>query len=144
MLSKISREVFIEEVYQFLINPSFSVEKDFNNFILLILDRSEKNRPEPGFIESLKLELNPLFSLFLEKKDSFEGILMAHLENFEKVPKLIQSILLAFLVEQEFFDIESLKQKNLINKYIRYCNSYCFLEESKVVHAVLLKTVSGI
>lgn len=139
MLNKLSREVLIELIYQFLLNPKIKFPEEIVNLVEISLNK-EGNK----FKDSSKLDLDSL-NLLLNQFNTdlvfqLEIKLQEFLKDYTKTPSLIKSVLIAFIIEKEKLKIENLK--TLLNKYIKYCNKYCFVEEANLVHATLSKYVS--
>ena len=139
MLNKLSREVLIELIYQFLLNPKIKFPEEIVNLVEISL-----NKEDNKFKDSSKLDLDSL-NLLLNQFNTdlvfqLEIKLQEFLKDYTKTPSLIKSVLIAFIIEKEKLKIENLK--TLLNKYIKYCNKYCFVEEANLVHATLSKYVS--
>lgn len=136
MLNKLSREVLTDLVYQFLTNPNIEFPAQVSELANITLSK-ENNK----FKDASRLDIKTLEKLTenlnLSLVSSLESKLKKHLQGEKNTPNLIKSVIIAYFLEKEGLKIEN--SKTLLNKYIKYCNKYCFLEEVSLVHAILSK-----
>jgi transcription termination factor NusB len=136
MLDKFSREVFIELLYQFLVNPNVLSDCTLDDLIGIILTKDKHSPKKITDLDISKIQflIQDFNAQYLSE---IESDLKKHLKDFKKTPDLVKSVLICSVIESRKLEVTNLK--TLSNKYIKYSNTYCFPEESKLVHAVLTK-----
>ncbi len=134
MWTKKYRNSLISLVYQKLINTY-----DPDNFLLI----TEEFWLDDGYSSldkkvelNLKKDLKNIHSKYLESISRLEK----YLQNWNKTYPLSQAVLLTFLYEVDMLKEGFTEQRTaLINKYVKFCQSYIDRQNASLIHAILVK-----
>ncbi len=128
---------------QLIYQTNFEVSFEYNNIekykeIYLDIDSLETN-----FFEENRLLLLKIVEYYQKNKKKLIEKAYKNLKNKRNTDYLLRSVLIVFCLEKEFNTDFGLKEKTIVNSYIKLTDEVLNSSESKVVHALINKIVEN-